>query len=616
MSYSSEQELLAREFEQWYRTVPANVNQIVDEINSQPGKGAFDKKGALYRVAAQRLDIKVFRHFPFFFELSAGQSRAQRAVEGLSGLNIPKPTSEYDELKNRLKRLDLALLPENPYVMNLECGAAHVIEKGTDELRHQIHVSAEHAQARRRRDFCVTALEALDAADTLCARFSELAAHMAGVEIDPRIKANLNRMAGFSLKKPADGLFSALQGMIFWRELAQSLEGANYTSWGCLDADLAPYYDMCVQNGEMSADEAKYLLRCFMTYHRLRWSKARFSFTLGAKPTALTMLMLSIIDDDMLQSDDIYLYTGEDDPEDYRAEVLRLMQRGATLISRDRFQGTVEMVGSQAQRCGIETRLCDVIISLPAVLMGTLLPQNVERWQGLNIDCYDGDFFAAEDIYNGFMDNLAALEQDIVSMLMRMLEHGPQSNPLLLQSVSMPDCISRARDVTECGALSTSITIGFDGLGVFLRSLSTIKQLCYDSRRVPLGKVFSTLRANYEGDEVLYHLMSAPKPEIENALLEKFLHNVDELFMAVSERPEISVRPSLMQISRMGSELMATPDGRFAGEGLESDMLPQARNQMGGGVACQWAPENDEAAKAQLREFINSGAGLLMLYIE
>ena len=73
------------------------------------------------------------------------------------------------------------------------------------------------------------------------------------------------------------------------------------------------------------------------------------------------MLMLSIIDDDMLQSDDIYLYTGEDDPEDYRAEVLRLMQRGATLISRDRFQGTVEMVGSQAQRRGIETRLCDVI---------------------------------------------------------------------------------------------------------------------------------------------------------------------------------------------------------------------------------------------------------------
>ena len=68
---------------------------------------------------------------------------------------------------------------------------------------------------------------------------------------------------------------------------------------------------------------------------------------------------------------------------------------------------------------------------------------------------------------------------------------------------------------------------------------------------------------------------------------DRFLHNVDELFMAVSERPEISVRPSLMQISRMGSELMATPDGRFAGEGLESDMLPQACNQMGGGVACQ-----------------------------
>ena len=138
-------------------------------------------------MAAQRLDIKVFRHFPFFFELSAGQSRAQRAVEGLSGLNIPKPTSEYDELEKPARSgSDLALPPENPYVMNLECGAAHVIGKGTDELRHQIHVSAEHAQARRRRDFCVTALEALDAADALCARFSELAAHMASVRVPTR----------------------------------------------------------------------------------------------------------------------------------------------------------------------------------------------------------------------------------------------------------------------------------------------------------------------------------------------------------------------------------------------------------------------------------------------
>ena len=162
---------------------------------------------------------------------------------------------------------------------------------------------------------------------------------------------------------------------------------------------------------------------------------------------------------------------------------------------------------------------------------------------------------------------LAALEQDIVKRLLNMLHERPQLNPMLLQSVAMPDCIVRARDVTECGALSTSIVIGFDGLGVFLRSLATIKQLCYDAQRVPMSKVLSALKANCNGDDALNRLMNMPKPEMEDALLEKFLHNVGELFMAVSERPEISVRPSLLQMPCMGAHLMATPDGRLPAKG-------------------------------------------------
>lgn len=616
MSYSSEQELLVREFEQWYRTVPADVSSILDELNAQQGKGAFDKKAALYQAAARSLDVKVFRHFPFFFECNAGQSRAQRAGEGLSGYLLPEPGEDYRALRERLKRLDIALLPENPFIMNLECGAARVIAQGTDELRHQVRISAEKALARRRRDFCSAAVTALDAVDALCARFTEQARHMAGVEIDPGIRKSLERMAGYSISHPAQSFYEAAQGMIFWREMLASLEGAEYPSWGCIDDDLGAYYDADVERGAITGEEAAYLMRSLLTYHRLRNPEARRSVMLGARPNALTLIVLDALTDDMLSGDMICLYVGADDSEEYRARVKSLMARGATLISRDKFHGDLDMVAGQAQRRARETRLCDVTISLPAVLMGTLLPETVERWQGLSIDCYDGDFFAAEDIYHGFMDNLAALEQDIVAMLMRMLDHGPRANPMLLQSLSMPDCIVRARDVTECGALSTSIVIGFDGLGVFLRSLSTIKQLCYDTRRVPMGKVFSTLRANYEGDEALYRLMSAPKPELENALLDKFLFNVDELFMAVSERPEISVRPSLVQISRMGAGLMATPDGRFFGEGLESDMMPLEANQLGGGVSCQWAPEDDEQAGLQLDEFIGSGAGLLMLYVE
>ncbi len=618
MSYSDEHELLAREFEQWYRTVPADVSAIARELDAFRTKGAFERKSALYQAAARRLEIKVFRHFPFFFECNAGQSRAQRAGEGLSGymLGALKPDADYAALRARLERLDLALLPDNPYIMNLECGAARVISRGTQGLRREIERSAERALARRRRDFCSAARAALDAVDELCARFAARAGHMASVEIDPAIRRRLERMAGFSLERPAQTLFEAMQGMIFWREVTQALEGANYPSWGCLDDALAPYYESDMAQGLTTPEEARALIYHMLTYHKLRDHGARMSVTLGRQPGALTLVMLDALDDDIIRGNDICLYVGPDDAQDYRARALALMRRGVTLLQRSGLKGRVELVAGQAQRCGEETRLADVTISLPAVLMGTLLPETVERWQGLSIDLYEGGFFAAEDIYRNFMDNLAALEQDIVKRLLGMLHERPQLNPLLMQSIAMPDCIARARDVTECGALSTSIVIGFDGLGVFLRSLATIKQLCYDTQRVPMSKVISALKADCAGDEALNRLMSMPKPEIEDALLEKFLNNVGELFTAVSERPEISVRPSLMQMPRMGARLMATPDGRFAGEGLESDMLPGRFDEMGGGVACQWAPEDEAQALEQLERFLGSGAGMLMLFTE
>lgn len=617
MNYSDERELLVREFEQWYRTVPADVSPITEGLEARQPKGAFERKSALYKLAAERLDIKIFRHFPFFFECNAGQSTAAGAGEGLSGymLGELKPDAGYSELRQRLKRLDLALLPENPYIMNLECGAARIISQGTDGLRRQIEKSAEKALARRRRDFCSAAQTALNAVDTLCGRFTELAAHMASLEIDPAIRRNLERMAAYTLSRPAETLYDAMQGMIFWKEALQALEGANYRSWGCLDDVLAPYYAADIEAGRIAPAEAAELVRYFLKYHRLRAAQARFDVTLGRHPSPMTEVIMGALDADIIKHNSICLYVGADDPPAYRAKAMELMQRGITLLRRDLLKGRVEMVAGQAQRVGEETRLADVVINMPAVLMGTLLPETVERWQGLSIDCYDGGFFAAEDIYQHFMDNLAALEQDIVSRLLRLLSQKAQQNPMILQSVSMPDCIARARDITECGALCTSIVIGFDGLGVFLRSLATVKQLCYDTRRVPLCKLIAALKANYEGDEALYRLVSAPKPELEDALLEKFLYNIEELFMSMSERPEISVRPSLLQMPCMGAGLMATPDGRFCGEGLESDMLQTRSDGLGGGVSCQWAPTDAAQAVAQYEKFLSSGTGMLMLYV-
>lgn len=613
MSYSDEHELLAREFEQWYRTVPADVSAIVKKLDALGPAGAFERKIALYRLAARELDIKVFRHFPFFFECNAGQSRAQRPGEGLSGymLSALKPDAAYGELRARLERLDLALLPENPYIMNLECGAARAIARGTDGLRREIERSAERALARRRRDFCSAARAALDAMDELCARFAARAGHMATVEIDPAIRERLRRMADFSIARPARTLFEAMQGMIFWREALQALEGANYPSWGCLDEALEPYM---AQEAERA--QALELARHMLTYHKLRDRNARMSVTLGRRPGAATQLIMDALDGDIVRGNDICVCVGSEDSGEYRARAMELMKLGATLLRREALGGAAELVAGQLQRPDGETRLADVVIDLPAVLMGTLLPEVVERWQGLSIDPYEGGFFDAGDIYGNFMDNLAAIEQDITAHLMALLRNRPQQNPLILQSILTPDCVERARDVTECGARLTTISIGFDGLGVLLRALAAIKELCYDSRRVPLSKVISALRSNYAGDEALNRLMSLPRPELEDALLEKLLVNISELFVKPDDRPGISVRPSLLQAPCMGARLMATPDGRFEGEGLESDMLPGRCDELGGGVSCQWAPEDDAQAARQLCEFVSSGAGMLMLYTE
>ena len=605
MGNLADNELLVRELEQWYRTMPSDISYIVNEWNEAQHRGALARVSGLYALAADRLDIKVFRHFPLFFELNAGKSRAQRPSEGLAAALLPncEPDEEYAALDETLRKSDLAQLPQRLDIPSLPDGGENVLRLGTDGLRAALNESAGRAQAQRRRDFCAQALQALDAAERLAARFSETAGHMAAVEVDPKVRASLQRMAGFDIKTPARDAYSALQALLFWHELCASLCCARIPAWGCLDAALADI--------DLAGDDAAVLLKCFLTYHGLRCRDDRRSLTLGWSVNPATYAILDALDDEALEYNDVYLYVGEDDPEEYRRRALALMKRGATLINRALCdEPRVVSDGLLQPAADIAARVA--FMDLPAVLIGTEWPTTVDNWKCLHIDAYCGGFFSADDLFSATLDNICALSGEINGAVRRALKKQPAPAPALMISAARLDCIERARDITETTQTAGCAALGFDGAGAFVRAFSTLKRLVYDQCRVPSERLLKALENDFEDDGPLQRICSELSPDVDQAVVERLQINLRAMFS--SGDTALVMKPNLGALPRMGARLIATPDGRRRGEGLESDLLPERTDCGPGTVCCQWAPANEVSAQSQLSAFCRSGALVLLLY--
>ncbi len=89
MGFTEERHDFEEELDSYYSSYPTDtsgVERIMDEVSAaNPSWSPFRRKALVYETLSAHCGVKVFRHFPFCFELDTGRTRTDLGTGGAGG---------------------------------------------------------------------------------------------------------------------------------------------------------------------------------------------------------------------------------------------------------------------------------------------------------------------------------------------------------------------------------------------------------------------------------------------------------------------------------------------------------------------------------------------------
>ncbi|MBO4298143.1 MAG: hypothetical protein J5998_05030 [Clostridia bacterium] len=199
-------------------------------------------------------------------------------------------------------------------------------------------------------------------------------------------------------------------------------------------------------------------------------------------------------------------------------------------------------------------------------------------------------------------DFMAAFEAQLrhgASRYMRLFYNQNESvNPKTYKSPLLScfcrDCIGRAKDINEGGALYPSVHGACCmGIATVSDSLAAIEKLVFETKRMTLSRLAECLKADFKGCEEERRLMlAAPKYGNDDEYVDKyavwFVEKMHEIFSRYRTRDGggvyLAMAANTQNISA-GREVAATPDGRRACEALNDAASPMHGRDKNGPTA-------------------------------
>ncbi len=211
-------------------------------------------------------------------------------------------------------------------------------------------------------------------------------------------------------------------------------------------------------------------------------------------------------------------------------------------------------------------------------------------------DTGDPDSFATMD------DFMAAFETQLrhgASKYMRLFFNlnesvNPKTYKSPLLSCFCRDCIGRAKDINEGGALYPSVHGACCmGIATVSDSLAAIEKLVFDTKQMTLSHLAECVKADFVGYEVERRLMlAAPKYGNDDEYADKyavwFVEKMHEIFSRYHTRDGGGVYLAMAANTQNiceGRNVAATPDGRHAREALNDAASPMHGRDKNGPTA-------------------------------
>ena len=496
------------------------------------------------------------------------------------------------------------LMGELPFFVgnHLSLNYGRICERGLGATKAQVEELLAAAGDAERREYYEAALITVDAVIAFVRRYAQACRDEAAVAEEPRA-AELLEMAGVLdvvATESASGFREAVQ-LTWMLHAIASILGGSALSFGRLDQYLRPFYEMDMDNGAITREEAKELLEC--VWCKVNEPKMRTvqSLTLGgvtregADATSdLTRLCLEVTADLARPYPNVGLRVHPDSPSwalecamdavlagsgnpmilNDEVWVQQLQDLGYSLEdARDYYNmGCVEIMvpGKQPNWGPLES------VALPAVLESTL---HRIRDQRLEVSSYD----ELEALV--FEDMQACVDADFEeAMGKKAVQEASCFDPY--SSLLVDGCLESGRDMFRGGAACPThwCVYGY-GIGTCADSLVALKRHVFDEgAELTLAQVQEALDANFVGyEDVRRTLMDSPCygngiAEVDD-IADRVLRRFDEMVFALNARVGEKDRFVTTLFGYFfhiyhGEIAGATPNGRLKGEPFSDSMGP------------------------------------------
>lgn len=630
MSFLETRPRFEQELDTHYALYPTDVSDAerhMDAVSARhPEWSSFRRKALLYETGVERCRVKVFRHFPFYFELDTGRMRTDLGAGGMGGWLKRQPFGLRLAQQGQQWWAPCAgsglsygwpVLDDNHHGMGID----NVFRWGLGGLLGRAQERLTTADGGDERDFLGAMCSGLRAQIALAGRFADQAESLLGKERDDEVRRRLARIAETAPRVPAEPpgtFFEALNTILFIRETTQSLEGNGISILGHLDRVLDPYYRADLAAGRITREEAKDLLCFFLAFSDVRFGMRQMRDHVGANTTVviggcdaagvpvfndLTRMVAEVYDELRLVDPKLHARVGAGHPREYFDQIGDLISRGGNsvcvfnddvLIPANVRMGKAVAdcrlyVGGGCQENVLENTEVNsratMYLNLLKVFLAGFFPERLGPFvarEEIELETYSGcETFGA--LSSAFLANLRAVLGAHVVGRNRSEAQGRLYNPCPLHSAMMDDCIEKARDMLDGGTRYSFGSVSLVGIGTLIDSLFAVREAVYNRALVTLDELAGMLAKDFEGSEPFrcYLVNRIAKFGQDDGAVRAFSAEVFADLARVSSgwpnsrggRYEASLF-SFRSFTDLGVRTGATPDGRNAGEHLSAGMSP------------------------------------------
>lgn len=512
-------------------------------------------------------------------------------------------------------------------------GSEKIYQKGFLDYKKDIQDAldaldyAGDLQALKKREQLTAMSICCDAIMTLGRRYAALAREMAKQERDEIRRQELLQIAENCDAVPAhrpETYWQAIQ-MYWFVHLGVTTELNPWDAYspGRLDQHLYPFYRKDVKEGILDDEKAKELLECLWVKFNNQPAPPKVGVTLkesgtytdfanintgGITPEGedgvnpVSYLILDCMDEMRLLQPSSNVQISRKTPQKFLKRACEISRKG---WGQPAFYNTEEIIQEllnagksieDARRGGTsgcvetgafgnEAYILTGYFNLPKVLEITLnngWDPVAKKQLGLKLGNAE-DFRSYEELFEAYKKQMEYFIDIKVkgSNVIEAIYANYMPAPFL--SIITNDCIKKGMDYNAGGARYNTNYLQGVGIGTITDSLAAIRYHVFEKKDIGMGELMEALHRNFEGFEVIRHLLTdrSPKYGNDDDYADEIMKEVFRSYReAVTGRPNsrggqwrINMLPTTCHVY-FGEVMEAAPNGRLAGKPLSEGISP------------------------------------------